>query len=58
MGWTIFTAVDLVLGLLFLDLVAPTLPPEKAGRVRVARRIVLGSLAVTAVVLVVQIVRR
>jgi len=32
MGWTIFTLVDLLLGVLLLDLMSTSVPQEKLGR--------------------------
>ncbi|HKH98233.1 MAG TPA: hypothetical protein VJ999_03925 [Candidatus Sulfotelmatobacter sp.] len=45
MWWTLFTAVDLYIGVIVLDAMAPSLPPEKRARVRAARKVILGLLA-------------
>jgi len=54
MWWTIFTAADLYIGLIVLDAMAPSMPAEKLGRLRTARKVVLVLLAVSAIVLAVQ----
>jgi hypothetical protein len=56
--WTIFTAVDLYIGLILLETMAPSVPPEKLGRLKAARKAVIALLALSAVVLVFQVVRR
>jgi len=56
-GWTIFTVVDLFIGLLMLDLMSTTVPPEKLTRLRRVRTVVLSLLLVSAAVLAVQIAR-
>jgi len=56
--WIIFTAVDLYIGLIVLDALAPSLHPEKRNRVAVAKKITLGLLALTGIALVVAIWRR
>ncbi len=58
MGWTIFTVVDLFIGLFLLDGLAPTLPQEKLPRLRAARKVILGLLIISGIVLVVQIAQR
>ena len=58
MWWTIFTAADLYIGLIVLDAMAPSIPAEKLGRLRSARRVILALLVVSAIVLALQIVRR
>lgn len=55
MWWTIFTIVDLYIGVVVLDAMASSLPAEKLGRVRIVRRVVLALMAVCGVVLIVQI---
>ena len=54
MGWTIFTAIDLYVGVVLLDLMATSLPPEKLPRLRKAKEVVLILFAVSLVVLAVQ----
>jgi hypothetical protein len=58
MWWTIFTAADLYIGLIVLDAMAPSIPAEKLGRLRSARRVILALLVVAAIVLALQIARR
>lgn len=58
MGWTIFTAIDLWMGVFLLDMPSTTVPPEKLPRLRTTRRVILALLAISIVVLLVQIARR
>jgi hypothetical protein len=58
MWWTIFTAADLYIGLIVLDAMAPSIPAEKLGRLRTARRVILLLLLASAVVLALQIAHR
>jgi hypothetical protein len=58
MWWTIFTAADLYIGLIVIDAMAPSTPVEKLGRLRVARKVILALLVVSAIVLLLQIARR
>lgn len=58
MGWTIFTAIDLWMGVFLLDMMSTTVPPEKFPRLRAARKVVLTLLAISIVVLLAQIARR
>jgi len=58
MWWTIFTAADLYIGLIVLDAMAPSIPSEKLGRLRMARKLVLALLVASAIVLAVQIAHR
>jgi len=58
MWWTIFTAADLYVGLIVLDAMAPSIPAEKLGRLRTARKVILALLVVSAIVLAVQIAHR
>ena len=57
-GWTIFTAVDLWIGIVLLDMMATTVPPEKLPRLRAARKVVFALLVTSIVVLLAQIARR
>ena len=57
-GWTIFTVVDLFIGVLLIDLMTTSVPAEKLQRVRIARNIGLGLLAASVIVLTVQILHR
>ena len=54
-GWTIFTFGDLVVGLLLLDLMATTIPPEKLPRLRKMRIAVIALLAISGIVLAAQL---
>jgi hypothetical protein len=56
--WTIFTIVDLYIGLIILDTLASSVPPEKIGRLRTAKKVILGLLVISGIVLVVQLIRR
>ncbi len=58
MWWTIFAGIDLYIGLIVLDSLAGSLPPEKQKRLAAARKIVLAALGATALLLAVQILRR
>jgi len=44
MAWTIFAALDLSIGLIALDAMAPSIPKEKLMRVRAARKAVVALL--------------
>jgi hypothetical protein len=57
-GWTIFTAIDLYIGVVLIDLISTTSPPEKILRLRKARKIALVLLGISVVILAVQIARR
>ncbi|HEV2401896.1 MAG TPA: hypothetical protein VGS27_33500 [Candidatus Sulfotelmatobacter sp.] len=57
MGWTIFTAIDLYVGVVMLDLMATSVAPEKLPRLRVARRMLLIMLAISISVLIAQFAR-
>jgi len=50
--------VDLYIGIIALDAIASSVPPEKLTRLRAARKIILGLLLVTGLVLFLQRVRR
>jgi hypothetical protein len=58
MWWTAFTAVDLYIGLVILDVMASSVPPHKLGRLRATRNVVIGLLAASVVIFAVQVVRR
>ena len=58
MGWTIFAAIDLYVGVLLIDMMSTTVPPEKLPRLRKARNVILILLGVSVAVLCVQIARR
>jgi len=54
-GWTIFTAIDLFVGALLLDLLTTSVPPEKLRRLNTARNISLALLGIILLVLLAQI---
>jgi hypothetical protein len=56
--WTIFTIVDLYIGLIVLDSLASSVPPEKIRRLQVTKKVILGLLLGSGIVLVLQLVRR
>jgi len=56
--WTLFTAVDLYIGVIVLDAMAPSLAPEKRARLRTARKVILALLAISVIVLAAQVTRR
>jgi len=58
MGWTIFTAIDLFVGALLLDLMTTSVPPEKLPRLRTARNVSLALFGISIIVLLVQIAIR
>ncbi|HKF02519.1 MAG TPA: hypothetical protein VKB49_09395 [Candidatus Sulfotelmatobacter sp.] len=58
MGWTIFTAIDLWMGLFLIDMMSTTVPPEKLPRLRAARKVVIALLGISVIVLLTQIARR
>lgn len=57
-GWTIFTAIDLILGAFLIDMLSTTAPPEKLPRLRKARNLALALFAVSVMILGVQVARR
>ena len=58
MGWTIFTAIDLFVGVFLLDLMSTTVAPEKLPRLRKARNVTLALFGISTIILLVQIARR
>ena len=52
MWWIVFTAVDLYIGLVILKTMQPSVPAEKQKRLKVAERVILVLLALTAVAFV------
>lgn len=54
-GWTIFTAIDLFVGALLLDLMTTSVPPEKLPRLRTARNVSLALFGVALLILLAQI---
>ncbi len=57
-GWTIFTAIDLYIGVVLIALMSTTAPPDKILRLRKARNITLVLLGISVAVLAFQIARR
>jgi hypothetical protein len=53
--WIVFTAVDVYIGLVLLDLFARSAPPEKMPRIRIARKIMIVTLVVLAIAFVAKI---
>lgn len=58
MWWTVFGAIDLYIGLIILDTLKGTAPPEKQKRLAIARKITIVMLVLTGAILAVQVVRR
>ena len=58
MGWTIFTAIDLFVGALLIDLLSTSVPPEKLPRLRKARNVILILFGVSVAILCLQMARR
>jgi len=58
MWWILFTAVDLYIGLIVLDTLIPSLPPEKRDRAKVAKKIVVVLLVLLAIALAAVLIRR
>jgi hypothetical protein len=57
-GWTIFTAIDLFVGALLLNLMTTSVPPEKLPRLRAVRNVSLALFGITLLVLLAQISHR
>ena len=51
MWWILFTAVDLYIGLVVLDALAPSLPPEEQRRLAVAKKVIIASIGLLAIAL-------
>jgi hypothetical protein len=56
-GWTIFTFLDLFLGLFLLDMLATSVAADKLPRLRRARTVMIVLLLACGMVLLVQIAR-
>ena len=52
MGWIIFTAVDLYVGLIIIKSLEPNLPPAKQRRAAIAVKIIIVSLALCVIAFV------
>jgi hypothetical protein len=57
-GWTIFTAIDLFVGVFLIDMMSTTVPPEKLPRLRKARNVALILFGISLIVLCLQFARR
>jgi len=53
--WIVFVAVDVYIGLVILDLLARSAPPEKMPRIRATRKIMIVALVVLAFAFVARI---
>jgi hypothetical protein len=55
--WTIFTGIDLYIGLIVIDSLVGSVPADKQRLLAAARKIILVALGVTMLVLAAQILR-
>jgi len=57
--WIAFTAIDLYLGLIVIDVLArsESLSPQKLRRLAVVKKVVIAAISVLAVVFVVKLLR-
>ena len=58
MFWLIFTAVDLYIGVVMLDLMKGTVPPEKLVRLAVVKKILIAATLIVVGMIVWRWVRR
>lgn len=58
MKWIAFAALDVYIGLIILEAMIPSLPPEKFSIARRARVVILASLGVLAVAFLGMLMRR
>jgi len=58
MWWIAFTAFDLYIGLVVFEAMMSTLPPEKLARAKIARNLILASLAITVIAFLIAVVKR
>lgn len=58
MGWIAFAALDLWIGLIILEAMLPSLPAEKAARIRKARTVILASIGALVFAFLVLLVKR
>ncbi|GEM_PF-3697441 len=56
--WLIFTAVDLYIGVVALDLMKGTVPPEKLPRLAVVKKILIAATLVVVAMIVVKWVKK
>jgi hypothetical protein len=57
-GWIIFTAIDLYIGLIVIKSMQPTLPPAKKRRAAVVVKIILVLLSLCVVAFALRLWRR
>ena len=57
MWWILFTAFDLYIGLVIVDILArsDSIPAEKLPRLKVAKKVMIGALVVTGAVFIAQV---
>jgi len=53
--WILFAAIDVYAGLIILDLLARSVPPEKMPRIRVAKKVMVATLVALAVAFVAKV---
>jgi len=58
MWWILFTAVDLYIGLIILDALAPAVPAEKLLGLAMAKKLVIALLVLTTLAFLAALVRR
>jgi hypothetical protein len=58
MWWTLFTLADLYIGLIVLDAMALSVPPEKVVRFGVVRKVLLALIVGSAIVFAIQVALR
>ena len=52
MWWILFTAADLYIGIIVLDAMASSIPPEKQQRLALVKKVLWVSIAVLAIAFV------
>lgn len=58
MFWLIFTAIDLYVGVIAIDLMKGNVPPEKLARLAVVKKILITATLIVVAMIVVKCVRR
>jgi hypothetical protein len=58
MFWLIFTAIDLYIGVVMVDLLKGSVPPEKLARLAVVKKVLIAATLIVVVMIVVKWVRR
>ena len=56
MWWIVFAAVDVYIGLVILDLLARSMPPEKMPRMKIAKKALVAILVALGMAFVAKIV--